>query len=119
MAHWIVDDHGFGGAYYRCSNCREVWCNIYDDVSMEETCPHCGAPIDDEKEYMEEKKKPTIPFNLATIINNRIEDVHARKAYEENEQKLIALTGFNIEKLIELFAAGYTLQPPTQMSLED
>lgn len=120
MAHWIIDDRGFGGVWYKCSNCRESWNDIFDDVSMEETCPHCGEPIDDdETEYIEEKKKPAVPFNLATIINNRIADVHAHKNYEENEQKLIALTGFGIEKLIDLFAAGYTLQPPEYANFED
>jgi hypothetical protein len=120
MAHWIIEDHGFGGAWYKCSDCRESWYDIFNDVSMEETCPMCGAVINEEEpEYIEEKKKPAVPFNLATIINNRVADVHAHKTYEENEQKLIALTGFGIEKLIDLFAAGYTLQPPTQMRLED
>ena len=58
MAHWIIEDHGFGGQYYRCSECRESWCDIYKDVSMEETCPHCGAPInEDENEYLENKTK--------------------------------------------------------------
>ena len=32
--------------------------------------------------------------------------------YGEKENRLIGLTGFDMEKLIELFAAGYTLQPP-------
>lgn len=32
--------------------------------------------------------------------------------YEEAEARLIQLTGFDIDKLIELFAAGYTLKPP-------
>ena len=30
----------------------------------------------------------------------------------EKEAILIQVSGFDVEKLIELFAAGYTLQPP-------
>ena len=84
MAHWIIDYRGFGGTYYKCSECGENWCDIYSDVSIEENCPNCGALInEDEVEYIEKKKK--------------------------NDMK----------KLIELFAAGYTLQPPTYLSFED
>lgn len=36
------------------------------------------------------------------------------RAYEEAETILIDLTGCDIEKLVELFAAGYTLQPPKE-----
>lgn len=59
MAHWIVDDHGFGGVFYRCSACGKSWCNIYSDVSSsDETCPECGAPMDeDATEYVEAKKE--------------------------------------------------------------
>lgn len=34
------------------------------------------------------------------------------RQYEEDEQRLIELSGCDIDKLIELFAAGYTLKPP-------
>lgn len=49
MAHWIIDDHGFGGTYYRCSECGTGYLDIFDDVCGEENCPHCGAPIDDDR----------------------------------------------------------------------
>ena len=32
----------------------------------------------------------------------------------EKEARLIQVSGFDVDKLIELFAAGYTLQPPKQ-----
>ena len=35
------------------------------------------------------------------------------RIYEEMETTLIKLTGYDMERLIELLAAGYTLQPPT------
>lgn len=58
MAHWIIEDHGFGGQTYICSECRESWNDIYSNVSMEETCPNCGALInEDETEYIENSKR--------------------------------------------------------------
>jgi hypothetical protein len=38
--------------------------------------------------------------------------------YIEKETNLIQVSGFDIDKLIELFAAGYTLQPPDYKSME-
>ena len=62
MAHWIIDDHGFGGQFYKCSGCGDIWCDIYDDHLSADACPSCGAPIDhDETEYIEKKKKFIIP----------------------------------------------------------
>lgn len=34
------------------------------------------------------------------------------REFDEMEHQLIKVSGFDMEKLIELFAAGYTLQPP-------
>lgn len=57
MAHWIIDFHGFAGTYYKCSNCRETYLDIFEDVGGEETCPNCGAPInEDENVYMRDGK---------------------------------------------------------------
>lgn len=61
MAHWIIEDHGFGGQYYTCSNCKELWIDIFHDVGGEDCCPACGEPIDiDENEYIDELKKTGI-----------------------------------------------------------
>lgn len=46
MAYWIIHDHGFGGSYYRCSECGSGHWDILDDVSGDECCPDCGEPID-------------------------------------------------------------------------
>lgn len=35
----------------------------------------------------------------------------------EKEARLIQVSGFDMEKLIALFAAGYTLKPPQELSL--
>jgi DNA-directed RNA polymerase subunit RPC12/RpoP len=53
MAHWIVDYHGFGGTYYRCSECGEVYWDILDHGCGGDTCLRCGSPMDeDETVYM-------------------------------------------------------------------
>ena len=48
MAHWIIDDHGFGGMFYRCSECGAIYCDIFSDVGGEEECPNCSSPIDED-----------------------------------------------------------------------
>lgn len=112
MAHWIIEDHGFGGLYYKCSKCRGGWWDIFKKVSLEEKCPNCGVAIDeDETEYIDEKSaRPTL--SKSTVVSTL-------RAYSEMEIALINLTGYNVEKLVNLFAAGYTLQPPKQSSFED
>lgn len=118
MAHWIVDDHGFGGVYYRCSDCKEMWCDIYSNVSTSnETCPNCGASMnEDATVYVEVKKKPfaTSSNFMRTITKNS----EALRVYDERNSTLRQLTGYDIEKLIELFKAGYTLEPPTPIKYE-
>lgn len=60
MAHWIVEDKGFGGNFYRCSNCGDVWNDLFGDREKE-YCRCCGATMDEEPdfgEYVEDKKKP-------------------------------------------------------------
>lgn len=114
MAHWIIDDHGFGGRFYRCSECGSHWCDIYNDHLGEDNCPNCGAPIDeDDNEYIQDKRKKkfVIPniFELVTRKNNNDSLIK----YAEMDIKLKQLTGFDIEQLIDLFAAGYTLKAPT------
>ena len=57
MAHWIIDDRGFGGTYYSCSECKTSYCDIFKDVCGENKCPNCGAPIDEEANiYMKNGK---------------------------------------------------------------
>ena len=103
MAHWIIEDRGFGGQYYRCSECRESWCDIYTNVSREDKCPNCGASInDDDNVYLDRNPFRTTYSTVSSTI----------RKYDELDTKLFQLTGYSIEQLVELFAAGYTLEPP-------
>lgn len=38
--------------------------------------------------------------------------------HDERNTKLRQLTGYDMEKLLELFAAGYTLEPPAAQKYE-
>lgn len=60
MAHWIIEDKGFGGVVYRCSNCRESWDDYYCKFPKD-FCAWCGESIDeDADEYIEDVKKTGI-----------------------------------------------------------
>lgn len=57
MAHWIIEDRGFDGVIYKCSNCRKAWNEYYDNFSKK-FCAVCGEDMDkDANEYIEEPKK--------------------------------------------------------------
>lgn len=60
--------------------------------------------------------------NRADLLTKRFavfqsEYAPSLRAYIEKEHRLIQVSSFDIDKLIELFAAGYTLQPPDYKSL--
>lgn len=113
MAHWIIDDHGFGGQFYTCSVCGEGWWDILDNPERWESCPNCKDRIyEDETEYIEKAKPMHIDF-IRKYMWKPYEDTRPNlRDYEYLENKLIQVSGCSIEKLIELFAAGYTLTPP-------
>jgi DNA-directed RNA polymerase subunit RPC12/RpoP len=56
MSYWIIEDHGFGGTTYRCSDCGDCWNDIFADYSMGNSCPNCGARINEDAVY---KESPT------------------------------------------------------------
>lgn len=63
MAHWIIEDHGFGGQIYRCSNCRESWNDLFNDCCGWDICENCGETIDeDATEYVEDTKKVNVEY---------------------------------------------------------
>ena len=55
--HWIIDEHGFGGTYYQCSNCGAMHWDILKDVDTSGPCPYCNAPLHEgETVYMKDGK---------------------------------------------------------------
>ena len=57
-----------------------------------------------------------LSFKPTLVMTKRTETI---RAYDAMETMLVNLIGYDMKKLIELFAAGYTLQPPKYMSLKD
>ena len=57
MAYWIIEDKGFGGVTYKCSNCGALWYDCYD-IFSKKFCAVCGEDIDeDANEYIEKPKR--------------------------------------------------------------
>ena len=119
MAHWIIDDYGFGGTGYRCSECGESWCDIYTNVRLGgDQCPSCGAEMNEDETVYLKKGRPTVVDHiyLGKFISDK--NVARLREYNEKEAKLIKVSGYDMDKLIELFAAGYTLRSPEYETLD-
>lgn len=61
---------------------------------------------------------------MSNFYNNRVWIPYANaskniRTYQELEERLIQVSGFDIKKLIELFAAGYELRPPRDRTLDN
>lgn len=55
MAHWIIDDRGFGGLFYSCSNCKSMFSDLdRDDPGMWDKCEYCGAELDEDAVYTDD-----------------------------------------------------------------
>ena len=74
MAHWIIDDRGFGGVTYTCSNCWDIWCDLFDDHSLDH-CDTCGEPIDEEASVyvIDNKSKPGRPVKVKRRVKKKNE----------------------------------------------
>ena len=48
MAHWTIDDHGFGGSFYTCSECGHTFCDIFSDMCDTGQCPNCDILMDED-----------------------------------------------------------------------
>ena len=54
MAHWIIKDKGLQGMFYTCSNCGEVYWDIFDKIDYD-FCLACKSFMEkDEEEYYED-----------------------------------------------------------------
>lgn len=67
LAHWLVEDQGFAGTTYTCSNCGESFNNLFHRVYEFDKCPKCEAPIIGEIERRERVAAP-IHMLSANII---------------------------------------------------
>ena len=122
MTHWIIEDKGFGGVQYTCSKCKNTWNDLYQTTVGEwNICPWCHRRIDrDKDEYIEEKpgleKVKEAIEKLDSIPPIHINWSSEYKRDATNIRKLEQVSGKSIEELVELFAAGWTLRPPTKFS---
>ena len=123
MAHWIIEDKGFGGQWFRCSECGYSYNDTYEDHAYDEPCPGCGAVInDDENEYISNKPKLKCSSFYGAFLSGTSSRSGIWSGYrklEEEMSKLEQVSGYSLGKLIELFAAGYTLQPPEYKSMTE
>ncbi len=69
MAYWIIEDHGFGGSTYRCSECRDSWNDIYRDVSRESYCPSCKAEMNEESICVEKQEPIKVRVSVVKCKN--------------------------------------------------
>ena len=121
MAYWIIEDKGFGGTQYTCSKCKNSWNDLFHRVGEWTNCPWCHRRIDrDKDEYFEEKQRlkkvEEAMEKLGSIPPIQINWSSEYKRDETNIHKLETVSGKSIEELIDLFAAGYELKPPTYVS---
>lgn len=57
LAHWLVEDHGFAGTTYTCSNCGEPFNDLFHRVYEFDKCPKCEALIIGE---IERRERPAV-----------------------------------------------------------
>lgn len=62
MAHWIIENIGFGRQNYACSNCGQIYSNVFRDPGTWDECPNCGAKINDDEEDEYESDAVHRPF---------------------------------------------------------
>ena len=89
MAHWIVDDRGFGGTYWICSACKDSFCDLFHDVSsITEECPTCGSHMDEEAvEYLKEEVNKTTFITAKEARSKIMKDI-------ENHPDYISIVGY-------------------------
>ena len=124
MAHWIIEDKGFGGQVYICSHCKNSWNDLYHPtVGQWDICPWCHEKIDEEvdvaklanalKNIADAASKiqiPTLdikPFNVSAFQGH----IDAAKERDEKIHKLEVVSGMTLDDILEKFAAGWVMVP--------
>lgn len=90
MAHWIIEDDGFGVQNYKCSSCKSIWSDAFYGVSSVDKCPECREQINkNENKYIDnlKNKKETLTFPH-TIGNITYYSVEELIQWVENQQKM-------------------------------
>lgn len=88
MAHWIIDDRGFGGMFYTCSNCGEVFSDISkDNPGMWDKCKDCGANLDEEDVYTDD--------------DTEYHEGKANKAIREDIEKAMREDGYGVNGTVK------------------
>lgn len=59
MAHWKIDFYGFGGSWYKCSDCGASFWDILDKFDTD-ICPECGEPMDEDAAEYFRNGKPEV-----------------------------------------------------------
>ena len=124
MAHWIIEDKGFGGQVYTCSYCRNSWNDLYHPtVGQWDICPWCHEKIDDEvdvaklenalKKIADAASKIKIhkldikPFDVSAFEGL----IEAAKDRDEKLHKLEQVSGMTLDDILAKFAAGWVMVP--------
>lgn len=131
MAHWIIEDKGFSGLVFNCSNCGASWNDIFHSgIGCWEKCPNCHEDMDEEREYLEENplkkiadaaSKLQVPKLDVKMFDVSAFDKHIQETKRRDElvRRLEEVTGMSLEELVSKFAAGYTLKEPPRAYLMD
>lgn len=94
MAHWIIEDKGFGGVVYKCSNCGESW-NEYYSKFPKDHCVYCREDIDeDADEYIEDTYSSALDVKLqidtrTKELQEAVEFLCNFSSYSEYQKNLI------------------------------
>ena len=82
MAHWTIEDLGFGGTVYYCSECKDVFNDIYHRICSDGPCPNCGAVMnEDEAVYLDDTRER----GAEKMKNNYVPPLSPQQGMELNE----------------------------------
>lgn len=114
MAHWIIEDNGFAGSIYECSECRESWSDLFklpdgEYISYHEHCPNCNAPInDDADEYICNHVMRNATKEENEIVNKYIDSI-SHTIIPLNIDEIEAVINIREDKVYCTFVDGYKI----------